>query len=1409
MQDYEVIDRNNPLPASQDFNLLRREGIEHLGKLAGDKWTDYNTPDPGITLLEALCYAITEMGYRTKFKIQDLITYKNPGDTTWNCIFYTAKELLHTCAITINDYRKLILDVDGVRNVWIEKSTSYEVPIYVDQEWTEKEGHQHQASEDPCAETCSCAPKRGRLTTLGNAPVASHRPLELEGLYNVLVQYEEDINETPAEDKVHEAVLKRLHKHRNLCEDFINVIPVRPQKFTVDINVVLKPDADPEKVLAQIFIEIYRYFSPTIRFYTIDQMLDKPYPYTDAERNYRIEEIFEGPALESGFIEDDELEKTDMFRDIRLSDLINEIADIEGVRAITRLHIPRDSMNYEFFTKWITELREQRKVGQLDIDKSRAMLCKDSEIFQYDVNTDAASKRRVKKIYRDLLARERSYRLKGHQTDFAVPTGEYSDLDVYVPVKNDLPHIYGVHPVYGIPGSTDLALREAQAKQLKGYLLLFDQLLANHLAQLAHLNKIFSFCDTQHTQYFQVLHQDVQYNLDELFIGDEQALTWKNELLGFENQQEEKSVELEFLNDDIAELQERVHKLDKALMENPADKRLKRKLHTASKTLLDEQTEAKNLEKELGQIAQSIAGLQTKIGQAEKAIGAVADRMAEVLKGLLDAPKLFVRRRSRMLNHLLARFGENTTEYDHLMQLLSDGSPIDLERRLIVDKMRLLKDYVRVSNRRSKGFSYWGTPTGKKKKAHKKAHKKSCGGKSISGLERRVSRLLGYSEVGREYLTPSWVEVEPLPGKAGKTGNAVIRCFTDDADHRLLFNSKEVTNQECCIDEFIQILIERGSDPHNYQQHCEERSDKTTYFFGLYDGDIPLGMSRRFNTGKESKAYQERLGEQFKNLFQVEGMHLVEHILLRPKTDEVLQYADKNPYDTETPPAEPVKLLCIDLDACDHCGDCCFEIGMVEMPEITETKEEKDTLGTTITIKVVNLDIQFINPFNPEKAKLVAKDESGTANLPKDKKEALQSAIQNLKNYSLSDDKKTVIISGADKYPLATIALTNLPVKKPKVSEITSIIKETLVNNQIIFSFPSPFKSDQRLHVRDFDHADENVSAYKLDALLKGIYKIDGSRISKIGDKKISIPIRDGSKNVAQIEAQTNDEPNEEVARKVREALLRCLSVRSFKIRITRLPKEKCFNDEAWALEISALKNAQDPASDRIVFYRRVYQVEDTWKKPLMAFRKYEQLSDYLARIRVVANEEENYRVLAHGARFSIALQDDQGFTLAQTDYVFDNAAEAETWAEDMRRAFAFEQQRNCLCQGCNHNEDPYSFRATVVLPCWSKRAQNKAFRLYTEQTLRLETPGHIDLRIVWLGMGAMRRFEAIYRKWLLEMVENNGMPELEVVNKLVHELDHLKDCADCAPCDHSKGGVPEPITPDAHDTPHEDDAPQ
>ncbi len=47
-----------------DFDFLRQEGIEHIQRLAGHRWTDYNHHEPGITILEQLCYALTDLAYR-------------------------------------------------------------------------------------------------------------------------------------------------------------------------------------------------------------------------------------------------------------------------------------------------------------------------------------------------------------------------------------------------------------------------------------------------------------------------------------------------------------------------------------------------------------------------------------------------------------------------------------------------------------------------------------------------------------------------------------------------------------------------------------------------------------------------------------------------------------------------------------------------------------------------------------------------------------------------------------------------------------------------------------------------------------------------------------------------------------------------------------------------------------------------------------------------------------------------------------------------------------------------------------------------------------------------------------------------------------------------------------------------
>ena len=105
------------LPPYLDFNLLREKGLEHIGAYSGQIWTDHNTHDPGVTLLEALIYAIMDLGYRTDLPIEDILATEE-GTEADN--FFTPAQILGCNPVTITDYRKLLLEVEGVKNAWME-----------------------------------------------------------------------------------------------------------------------------------------------------------------------------------------------------------------------------------------------------------------------------------------------------------------------------------------------------------------------------------------------------------------------------------------------------------------------------------------------------------------------------------------------------------------------------------------------------------------------------------------------------------------------------------------------------------------------------------------------------------------------------------------------------------------------------------------------------------------------------------------------------------------------------------------------------------------------------------------------------------------------------------------------------------------------------------------------------------------------------------------------------------------------------------------------------------------------------------------------------------------------------------------------------------------------------------------
>lgn len=128
-------------------------------------WTDYNIHDPGITLLELLCYAITELGYRTAFDIKDILAV--PDSTQFKPqeqALFTAREILTVNPWTANDYRKLLIDVNGIKNAWLfcKACPCDEMFLYAD-----------------CAKS-----------TLQYSPATEHQII-IKGFYDVLLEFED------------------------------------------------------------------------------------------------------------------------------------------------------------------------------------------------------------------------------------------------------------------------------------------------------------------------------------------------------------------------------------------------------------------------------------------------------------------------------------------------------------------------------------------------------------------------------------------------------------------------------------------------------------------------------------------------------------------------------------------------------------------------------------------------------------------------------------------------------------------------------------------------------------------------------------------------------------------------------------------------------------------------------------------------------------------------------------------------------------------------------------------------------------------------------------------------------------------------------------------------------------------
>jgi hypothetical protein len=598
------------LPALlENFSLLREKALAYVQQTSSGTWTDHNIHDPGITILEALCYALSDVGYRMNFPMQDLITGDSGNFPAHS--FYYAQDILPCHPVTINDFRKILIDLPLIKNAWITPLTGPGTGIQLDYEpmYVYQEGSRLVLKKDVTDPPIPLAHHAGILNSppvfiiglyaihieFEAQPVLGHIDSgeAFEGVYekdffgdifydisnwnalinnknvlqkiaNVYTANSNDIslNILPSpknkynnnDGKLDERVLKEwyynievlckgiltftfkdvlfepflenkkgiagkdlkdlltknnfaffgtcfkkiqalakayadiqtvLHQNRNLAEDYLpqlSAIPTIDFRICADIDVDTKVDI--EEAQAMIFHKITEYISPSIPFYTFEEL---------AAKGKAMEEILEGPKLTHGFVLEEEMgENSFQNFTINLSDIINAIYETEGLincRNVELFLADDDGNTITNINKWVITVPAGYKPV---LNKRKSKLT----FYKNGLPLLANFKESMVKL---TFLQINSVKYSHSNVPFPALNPTYRDLALHYSLADEFPATYKIGKNFPDAFLDKPAL--FKYKQLEGYLLLFEQLIANFLKDLHQLKESLSWDTVQHMQY--------------------------------------------------------------------------------------------------------------------------------------------------------------------------------------------------------------------------------------------------------------------------------------------------------------------------------------------------------------------------------------------------------------------------------------------------------------------------------------------------------------------------------------------------------------------------------------------------------------------------------------------------------------------------------------------------------------------------------------------------------------------------------------------------------------------------------------------------------------------------------------------------------------------------------------------
>ena len=717
-----------------DARGLFLAGLDHLRQLAGLGWTDHNLHDPGITILELLAYALTELSYRAQFPVADLVA--GPGASGQ---FWRARDALPCEPLTAADYRRLLIDLPGVKNAWLRP---HPLTLYADTRRREL-----------------------RRTDPGTPGV---RAVALRGLFDATLDFMDDVDTAARRAEVIRAARQTLARHRNLCQDFVDIAEVQTTDVAVCAEVELERDVDAHAVGAAIMFAWRESLAPPVPNHALAARL---------ARGLDAPSVFEGPPLAMGFIDDADLAASELSDEVRLSDLIAATMRVPGVVAVRDLTanalddggqpLPRPQA-WRVPLPALTRARLAAKSGRLVLHKRGVPVL----AWSFDVLPGPVADA--------LAALQVSARRKvetERREDLPLPAGRERGLAAFTSVQQHFPAIYGLGAA-PLPDSAP-PLRRAQAMQLAGYLLLFDQWMANLCAQLAAAGEALSVAPTH------------------------------------------------------------LRSLADSFEAEPAGARHERRHQRAQRV--------------------------TSLPQHEALYGAALTdaELANALESRAEAAQ----RWQANLDHVLARVGEDFGAYLDVMTAAFGSSDV----QAIGDRCRFLADAPALSRERGLAHDASAAPAS------------LWNSDNVSGLERRIARLLGIANSERRNLAlvsyDTYAEVDADPGDEFR-----FRVRHRVSNKILLSSSMHYATHDAARAEMVH-AIERAQQPAGYQRALA--GDGRPYF-NIVDaqGEVIARRIEYFADAAAMEAAIASLMAYLREHYGGEGMYCIEGLALRLVDDD-------------------------------------------------------------------------------------------------------------------------------------------------------------------------------------------------------------------------------------------------------------------------------------------------------------------------------------------------------------------------------------------------------------------------------------------------------------------------------------------------------------------------------------------